>query len=50
MSRKRLLSGMQPSAESLHLGNYLGALHDVWAAMTHTEDATSRVIDEEREG
>ncbi len=30
--------------------NYLGALHDVWAAMTHTEDATSRVIDEEREG
>ena len=24
--RHRILSGMQPSADSLHLGNYLGAL------------------------
>ena len=25
-ARHRVLSGMQPSADSLHLGNYLGAL------------------------
>jgi hypothetical protein len=30
--KPNLLSGMQPSAGSLHLGNYLGALVN-WAAM-----------------
>ena len=30
--RQRLLSGMQPSGDSLHLGNYLGAI-SVWAAL-----------------
>lgn len=28
---------------------YLGALHEVWAAMSHTEDAASRGFDEEEE-
>jgi tryptophanyl-tRNA synthetase len=30
--RHRILSGMQPSADSLHLGNYLGALVN-WVRM-----------------
>ena len=29
--------------------NYLGALHDVWLAMTHVEDAAARNLDEEGE-
>ncbi len=28
---------------------YLGALHEVWAAMTHTEDAASRGFDQDEE-
>jgi hypothetical protein len=28
---------------------YLGALHEVWAAMTHTESAAARGFDEEEE-
>ena len=31
-AKQRVLSGMQPSADSLHLGNYLGALVN-WVRM-----------------
>ncbi|WP_394941643.1 tryptophan--tRNA ligase [Psychromicrobium sp. YIM B11713] len=37
-SRARILSGMQPSADSLHLGNYLGALLN-WVRMQEEYDA-----------
>jgi tryptophanyl-tRNA synthetase len=37
-SKPRLFSGMQPSAESLHLGNYIGALLS-WKALQETHDA-----------
>jgi tryptophanyl-tRNA synthetase len=36
--KPRLLSGMQPSADSLHLGNYIGALLS-WKALQETHDA-----------
>lgn len=36
--RHRVLSGMQPSADSLHLGNYLGALVN-WVRMQDEYDA-----------
>lgn len=42
--RPRLFSGMQPTADSLHLGNYLGALVQ-WVAMQETHDATYCVVD-----
>ena len=38
--RHRILSGMQPSADSLHLGNYLGALVN-WVRMQDEYDAFS---------
>ena len=34
----RVLSGMQPSADSLHLGNYLGALVN-WVRIQEQYDA-----------
>ncbi len=37
-SKPRLLSGMQPSANSLHLGNYIGALMS-WKELQQTHDA-----------
>ena len=37
-TRQRILSGMQPSADSLHLGNYLGALVN-WVRMQDEYDA-----------
>jgi tryptophanyl-tRNA synthetase len=40
----RVLSGIQPTAGSFHLGNYLGALRN-WAAMQHTHDAFYTVVD-----
>jgi tryptophanyl-tRNA synthetase len=40
----RLLSGMQPTADSLHLGNYLGALTN-WVALQETHDAYYCVVD-----
>ena len=44
-SRKpRLLSGMQPTQDSLHLGNYLGALVN-WVQMQVTHDAFYAVAD-----
>src|ERR1700753_3612029 len=42
--RPRLFSGMQPTDDSLHLGNYLGALVQ-WVAMQDTHDATYCVVD-----
>lgn len=43
-SRPRLFSGMQPTSDSLHLGNYLGALVS-WVALQETHDATYCVVD-----
>ncbi|HET8659837.1 MAG TPA: tryptophan--tRNA ligase, partial [Micromonosporaceae bacterium] len=42
--RPRVLSGIQPTADSFHLGNYLGALRH-WAAMQETHDAFYCVVD-----
>lgn len=44
MTGQRLFSGMQPSAESLHLGNYAGALLQ-WREMQSTHDAVFCVVD-----
>lgn len=40
----RLLSGMQPTADSLHLGNYLGALTS-WVALQDSHEAFYCVVD-----
>ncbi len=42
--KPRLLSGMQPTHDSLHLGNYLGALVN-WVKMQDTHDAFYAVVD-----
>jgi tryptophanyl-tRNA synthetase len=42
--RHRILSGMQPSADSLHLGNYLGALVN-WVRMQEEYDAVFFIPD-----
>ncbi|WP_414713747.1 tryptophan--tRNA ligase [Segeticoccus sp.] len=42
--RPRLFSGMQPTHDSLHLGNYLGALVN-WVSMQETHDAFYCVVD-----
>lgn len=44
MTSPRLFSGMQPSADSLHLGNYMGALLQ-WRDMQQTHDAVFCVVD-----
>ena len=44
MSKPNLLSGMQPSASSLHLGNYLGALKQ-WVAMQESHQAYYVIVD-----
>jgi tryptophanyl-tRNA synthetase len=44
MTGPRLFSGMQPSADSLHLGNYAGALMQ-WREMQSTHDAVFCVVD-----
>ncbi len=44
MTKPRLFSGMQPSADSLHLGNYMGALLQ-WREMQETHDAVFCVVD-----
>ncbi|MEU4446649.1 tryptophan--tRNA ligase [Actinosynnema sp. NPDC050801] len=44
MSRPRVLSGIQPTASSFHLGNYLGALRQ-WVALQETHDAFYCVVD-----
>jgi tryptophanyl-tRNA synthetase len=40
----RILSGMQPTSDSLHLGNYLGALVN-WVALQENHDAFYCVVD-----
>jgi tryptophanyl-tRNA synthetase len=42
--RPRVFSGMQPTADSLHLGNYLGALVQ-WVALQETHEALYCVVD-----
>jgi tryptophanyl-tRNA synthetase len=43
-NRPRVLSGMQPTADSLHLGNYLGALRQ-WVSLQPTHDVFYFVAD-----
>ncbi|HEY3735408.1 MAG TPA: tryptophan--tRNA ligase [Streptosporangiaceae bacterium] len=43
-SRPRVLSGIQPTADSFHLGNYLGAVRQ-WVAMQDSRDAFYCVVD-----
>ncbi|RFA08385.1 tryptophan--tRNA ligase [Subtercola boreus] len=43
-SKPRLLSGMQPSAESLHLGNYVGALLS-WLNLQESHEAFYMLAD-----
>ena len=42
--RRRVLSGIQPTAGSFHLGNYLGAVRQ-WVALQETHDAYYMVVD-----
>ena len=44
MTKPRLFSGMQPSADSLQIGNYLGALVQ-WRAMQEDYEAVFCVVD-----
>ncbi|HWH25781.1 MAG TPA: tryptophan--tRNA ligase [Pseudolysinimonas sp.] len=44
MTQPRLFSGMQPSADSLHAGNYIGALLQ-WKDMQASHDAIFCVVD-----
>ena len=44
MSRPRAFSGIQPTADSFHLGNYLGAVRQ-WVAMQESHDAVYCVVD-----
>ena len=41
----RLFSGMQPTADSLHLGNYLGALRQ-WVALQESHGRIYCVVDQ----
>jgi tryptophanyl-tRNA synthetase len=43
-ARPRVLSGIQPTADSFHFGNYLGALRQ-WAAMQDDHDAFYCIVD-----
>ena len=43
-SRARVLSGIQPTADSFHLGNYLGAVRQ-WVALQEDYDAFYCVVD-----
>jgi tryptophanyl-tRNA synthetase len=43
-SRPRVLSGIQPTADSFHLGNYLGAVRQ-WVALQDNYDAFYCVVD-----
>lgn len=43
-ARPRVFSGMQPTSDSLHLGNYLGALRQ-WVALQEHHDAFYCVVD-----
>ncbi|MDH4160789.1 MAG: tryptophan--tRNA ligase [Actinomycetota bacterium] len=43
--RPRVFSGMQPTSDSLHLGNYLGALRQ-WVALQEDHDCVYCVVDQ----
>ncbi|HEX9030594.1 MAG TPA: tryptophan--tRNA ligase [Streptosporangiaceae bacterium] len=44
MPAQRALSGIQPTADSFHLGNYLGAIRQ-WVSLQETHDAFYCVVD-----
>jgi tryptophanyl-tRNA synthetase len=44
MSRPRVFSGIQPTADSFHLGNFLGAVRQ-WAPLQETHDSVYCVVD-----
>ncbi|WP_026929918.1 tryptophan--tRNA ligase [Glycomyces tenuis] len=44
-SKPRVFSGIQPTSDSFHLGNYLGALRQ-WVALQETSDAFYCVVDQ----
>ena len=44
MPRPRVLSGIQPTADSFHLGNYLGAIRQ-WVSLQDSYDAFYCVVD-----
>ncbi len=44
MSANRVLSGIQPTADSFHLGNYLGAIRQ-WVSLQDSHDAFYCVVD-----
>jgi tryptophanyl-tRNA synthetase len=44
MSRPRVFSGIQPTADSIHLGNYLGAVRQ-WVELQESHDAVYCVVD-----
>ncbi len=44
MPKPRVLSGIQPTADSYHLGNFLGAVRN-WVHMQETDDAFYCVVD-----
>ncbi|HUJ08348.1 MAG TPA: tryptophan--tRNA ligase [Streptosporangiaceae bacterium] len=44
MPAQRVLSGIQPTADSFHLGNYLGAIRQ-WVALQDSHDAFYCVVD-----
>ncbi|MFG1707232.1 tryptophan--tRNA ligase [Nonomuraea sp. M3C6] len=44
MAKPRVLSGIQPTADSFHLGNYLGAVRQ-WVTLQETHDAFYCVVD-----
>jgi tryptophanyl-tRNA synthetase len=43
-ARPRILSGIQPTADSFHVGNYLGAVRN-WVGLQDTHDAFYCVVD-----
>ena len=43
-ARPRVFSGIQPTADSFHLGNYLGAVRH-WVALQDSHDAFYCVVD-----
>lgn len=43
--RPRVLSGIQPTADSFHIGNYLGALRE-WVRLQQTHDTFYCVVDQ----
>jgi tryptophanyl-tRNA synthetase len=44
MSKKRVLSGIQPTSDSFHLGNYLGAVKQ-WVELQEGHDAFYCIVD-----